>query len=138
MLTDLKKAFVECYVANGGNAARAATQAGYSAKTAKVKGCQLLKEQEVLDAIADETIRAFAAHVPAARKVLADLMKTAKSESIRFQSAQALLDRGGLQLAQKIEHRIKDDRTDDELRQAIIDRAKRLGLTPEELTEPVH
>lgn len=39
--------FALAYLSNGGNAADAAIQAGYSAKTAVVAGCRLLKDSRV-------------------------------------------------------------------------------------------
>jgi len=42
-----KKLFAEAYIANGGNASEAAKSAGYSAKTAGVTGCRLLKDVQV-------------------------------------------------------------------------------------------
>ena len=42
-----KKLFAEAYIANGGNASEAAKSAGYSAKTAGVIGCRLLKDVQV-------------------------------------------------------------------------------------------
>lgn len=50
-----KAVFVEAYIANGGNATEAAKTAGYSAKTAGVTGCQLLKDPNVSSAIAERS-----------------------------------------------------------------------------------
>lgn len=48
-----KNAFVESYIANGGNATAAAVTAGYSAKTAGSQGQRLLKDVEISTRIAD-------------------------------------------------------------------------------------
>ena len=50
-----KSLFVDAYIANGGNATEAAKTAGYSAKTAGVTGCNLLKDPNVSSAIADRS-----------------------------------------------------------------------------------
>lgn len=54
-----KKLFAEAYIANGGNASEAAKSAGYSAKTAGVTGCRLLKDVQV-QSILDERQKALA------------------------------------------------------------------------------
>lgn len=45
--SDRKAAFVEAYIANGGNATDAAIRAGYSPKTADQQGSRLLKDVKV-------------------------------------------------------------------------------------------
>ena len=45
---DKRRAFVEAYFANGGNATDAAIQAGYSEKSARSRGSQLLTDVNVL------------------------------------------------------------------------------------------
>lgn len=45
--SDRKSAFVEAYIANGGNATDAAIRAGYSPKTADQQGSRLLKDVKV-------------------------------------------------------------------------------------------
>ena len=45
---DRRKLFVEAYIANGGNATKAALSAGFSAKTAGSQGHDLLKHPEIV------------------------------------------------------------------------------------------
>lgn len=49
-MTDKQKVFAEEYLKDS-NATQAAIRAGYSAKTAKVKGCELYNEPEIKDYI---------------------------------------------------------------------------------------
>ncbi len=114
-LTDKQRAFVIAYVDAGGrNATAAARKAGYSHKIAHVTACNLLKDDKILEAVGQETLKRMAANVPVAQAILLQLAKTAKSESVKLQAAQALLDRGGLQIAQKFEHLFKSDNRSDE------------------------
>lgn len=128
VLTDKEKAFVQAYVANGGNGRKAAREAGYTAKYAHQEAWRLLKRPNVVDAILDETSRAFAEDVPAARAVLRDLMLKSTNDGVRFQSAKALLEHGGLQVAQRHEHFFKDERTDDEIKARIQSLSAELGV----------
>jgi len=50
-----KSAFVDAYIANGGNATEAAKMAGYSAKTAYSQGGRLLKDVEISTLISDRS-----------------------------------------------------------------------------------
>jgi phage terminase small subunit len=49
---DRKARFVEAYIANGGNASKAALAAGYSPATAGQQGSRLLKDVEIAQAVA--------------------------------------------------------------------------------------
>jgi len=46
-ITPKQQAFIEFYVANGGNGRQAALQAGYAEKSAHVTACELLKMEKI-------------------------------------------------------------------------------------------
>jgi Terminase small subunit len=128
--------FVQAYVATGGrNAAKAALAAGYSdagnGASARTLGHRLMHRPRVLQAIREEMERSLRAGVVLGGSVLIDLAQSATSESVRLQAALALLDRGGMQLANRTEHRhvIEDNRTDAEIRAQILEMSRALGLT---------
>lgn len=123
-LSPLKQAFVREHVRLGGtNATQAAIAAGYSAggKTkgagAAVTAHRLLRDPRILAAIRAEVERTLRAGVALGANVLVDLATKAQSEDVRFKAAQALLDRGGMQLATLSQHHvvIEDKRSDAEL-----------------------
>ncbi|MBE7422234.1 MAG: terminase small subunit [Zoogloeaceae bacterium] len=124
--------FVQAYCKNGGrNAGAAAIVAGYSKNGAPVTAHRLLKRQKVLIAIRAEAERCLRAGVALGASMLMELAEKANSESVRFQAAQALLDRGGLQLKALSEHRhiIEDKRTDGELLARIEQLTRELGIS---------
>lgn len=109
--------------------------AGYSGKGngagAAVTASRLLDKPHILDALRKETERALRGGVAIGAAVLEDLAKSAKSEAVRFQAAQALLDRGGMQLASVSEQRIivEDRRSDRELLERVTELQRELGLS---------
>lgn len=132
-LTPMMEAFVEAFVSQGGrNATKAAVAAGYSAKTAYSAAHALINKPHVLDAIMKRVERDLKAHVVVAAKTLYTLATNAKSESVRLQAAQALLDRGGMQLVARSEHRhvLEDRRSDEELKIHVENLTRQLGLQP--------
>lgn len=129
-LSAKQRAFVREFVRLGGrNATAAAIAAGYGGG-AHVSAHRLLQRDYILAAIKTETERRLRADVAVAYDVLLDLAKNAGSESVRFNAAQAVLDRGGMQLAQKTEHHhvIEDKRTDGELLERIEKLSRELGI----------
>jgi hypothetical protein len=68
--------------------------------------------------------------VPIADAILVELATTSPSHDVRLRAAQAILDRGGLQLVRQSEHRhvVEDRRSDAELKAAIIQMSKELSL----------
>ncbi|UQY83670.1 terminase small subunit [Ralstonia pseudosolanacearum] len=137
-LTPKQLAFVKAYTATGGaNGTQAAIAAGYSAsggKTGKlgasVAAHRLLRDPRIIEEIKKEADRRLRAGVCLAAATLEELCGNAQSESVRLQAAQALLDRGGMQLASLSQHTvtIEDKRTDDELLARIAQMQKELGL----------
>ena len=87
--------------------------------------------QVVVAAIKEEAERRLRAGVALGATTLEELALNAQSESVRLQAAQALLDRGGMQLASLSEHHVvvKDERSDDELRARVEQLQRELGLS---------
>jgi phage terminase small subunit len=146
-LTPKKLAFAKAHVQLGGqNATKAAIMAGYSSKGggagAAVTASRLLRDPRVLQAIKEETERSLRAGVAMAANTLTELAQNAQSESVRLQASQALLDRGGMQLATLSQHHVlvEDKRTDDELRARVEQLQRELGLSakviPAEIVPP--
>jgi phage terminase small subunit len=145
-LTYKQRAFVRHYVKLGGtNATSAALAAGYAASPsekggrapgASVTASRLLNNPAILRAIRDETERSLRAGVALGANVLEQLCREANSESVRLQAAQALLDRGGLQLANLSQHNIviEDKRTEGELLARVKELQRELGLQAIDIT----
>ncbi len=134
-LTTKQAAFVRAYVKLGGlNAMQAALAAGYSGRdggnNAAVVASRMLRMPHILSAIREETQRKLCSGVALGAVILEDLGRNATSESVRLQAAQALLDRGGMQLASLSEHHVvvEDRRSDVELLQRVVELQRELGL----------
>ncbi|MCW5750875.1 MAG: terminase small subunit [Alphaproteobacteria bacterium] len=129
-LTPRQAKFVTSYVRLGGKPQAAGLAAGYSGRSAHVSASKLLRLPKILAAIREETERRLTANVALAAEALVNLAETAESESVRLQAAQALLDRGGMLLAHRTEHvhTLRDERTDQELRDRILALAHEVGL----------
>ncbi|GFM33727.1 terminase small subunit [Desulfovibrio subterraneus] len=101
-LTTQQVFFVELFV-NGetgvaGNATKAALLAGYSEKTARVIGQQLLAKRHVALAVREANIRALKSHASLAISTLAAIVSDERAKHRdRLEAAKALLDRGGYQ-----------------------------------------
>lgn len=86
-----RKHFAEAYIANGGNATEAAKIAGYSEKTAHVKGAQLLKEVKVQEAIssrAEATAKNY--------EITTDVVIKSISQELHFDPAKLYTEDGKL------------------------------------------
>jgi phage terminase small subunit len=129
-LTEKQRLFAIAYVNNGGNRAKAAISAGYHAKRANQSGYQALTSPVVQAAIRKEAEDLLNSNVGLAAKVLVELATTSKSDSVRLQAAQSLLDRGGLPFVRQTEHThtLKDERSDAELKAHIKQLTDELGL----------
>ena len=99
-MTILQDKFIEHYVLTG-NAKQSAIHAGYSEKTAKVKGSQL--KAQFKNEIHDATQKLLADKVPAGLRWLSELAESAESESVRLGAVKDLLDRAGLKPVERIE-----------------------------------
>lgn len=129
-LTDKQKAFVVNYVSNGANRRKAVIAAGYSKKGVNVEAHRLLSLPHIQQAIRVEAENLLNSNVGIGAKVLVDLAQNSKSDSVRLQAAQSLLDRGGLPFIRQTEHKhtLEDSRTDAELKAHIKQLTDELGL----------
>lgn len=96
--------FVVAYVANGGAKRAAAVEAGYAKPSAHVEAHRLLQNITVLDAIRHLATATFGAALPGAIRTVSALSTGAKSEYVRLQAAESVLDRLGLGRQQKVVH----------------------------------
>lgn len=95
-LTKRQRMLVEAYVANGGNLTKAAQEAGYAeGNSGRVSAYKAMKtphvQQYLMQAVAEE----LGQHAAMAVGTVAALAKTGKSEYVKLQAAQDLLDRAG-------------------------------------------
>lgn len=130
-LTKRQGDFAREFVSNGGRRSDAAVAAGYAVATARIEAYRLLQKPAVVDAIRKESERALQGNVALGQHVLANLAEHAVSETVRLAAAQALLDRGGLQLVRRSEQTINvvDQRTDAELVAHAQRLARELDIT---------
>lgn len=102
--TGNQEAFALAYVANGGNATKAAREAGYSANSSRQIGSHLLAKSHVQAAIREAQFRAL--NGPLASKALA-VLETALDLAnevpwgVRVDAARTVLDRAGLVLTEQ-------------------------------------
>lgn len=107
-LTSMQAAFVEAFVSNGGQKEAAAIEAGYSPATARSQAYELLAKPHVIQAIMSRTMNELIMQSPAAVQRLHDLL-SAKSEYVRLQAAQDVLNRTGMKVPDRIDHRVTGD-----------------------------
>jgi phage terminase small subunit len=113
-LTPKQDAFVDAYVANGGNGSAAAREAGYAESSAHVEANRSLKNPLILQEIYRRTVMAVGAAAPRALQTIVELSSTAKSDYVKLEASRDLLDRAGLRAPDKVDHRL-----DGELRITI-------------------
>jgi len=77
-LNDRQKRFCEFYIANGGNATKAAKDAGYSAKTAHATGNENLKKPEIQKYIKSLSEPAEKSRIASASEVLSIITAIAR------------------------------------------------------------
>jgi len=115
-MTEKQDKFIESYVLTG-NATRSAIAAGYSEKTAKVKGYQL--KNQLHSEIQKEVQKAILDKIPASLKWLSDLAEGAESESVRLGAIKDILDRAGLKPVDKVETTTIDQMSADEIKKEL-------------------
>jgi phage terminase small subunit len=125
-LTKQQEIFVKAYVANGGDKKAAGEAAGYVDPGSQA--WHQLQTPKILQAIHDETLRAFATDAPVARKVLVELMTMSLKDTIRLEAAKALLGYAGMNPAQRHEIAVSDTRTDEQIRERITALMEDLGM----------
>jgi phage terminase small subunit len=103
-----KTAFVREYVRNGGQGRAAAVAAGYGEAGAHVRASELLRRQDVRDAIQAEMFELVDRLVPMAMGVLAEIAADPDvAERDRLKAAEGILNRGYLKITQRVEGRIE-------------------------------
>ena len=94
--TRRQMALCEAYVANGGNLTKAAEAAGYSqGNSGRTTAWKAMKLPHVQQYMMQVTGEVFAKHAAMAVHTVAGLAKEGKSEYVKLQAAQDLLDRAG-------------------------------------------
>ena len=116
MKTEMQVQFVEFFCLTG-NATKSATMAGYSEKTAYVKGCQLKKQ--FAREIAEQTQQMIVDSIPGALSQLKNLAESAQSESVRLGAVKDILDRAGLKPVDRVEQTNIEAQSTDELRREL-------------------
>jgi phage terminase small subunit len=106
----MQAAFVDAFVSNGGHKTEAAIEAGYSKDTARSQAYELLAKPHVIQAIMARTMNELVMQSPVAVQRLHDLL-SAKSEYVRLQAAQDVLNRVGLKAPDRVDHRVHGDVT---------------------------
>lgn len=94
-LTDKQAAFVSAYIAANGNGAEAARQAGYPAESAAAMAHKNLKLPKVLEEIQRHVGQALALSTVKAANRIGDLVDNSRSDFVKLQAAQDILDRTG-------------------------------------------
>jgi len=116
MKTEMQAQFVEFFCLTG-NATKAATMAGYSEKTAYVKGCQLKKQ--FAREIAEQTQQMIVDSIPGALSQLKNLAESAQSESVRLGAVKDILDRAGLKPVERVEQTNIEAQSTEELKREL-------------------
>ena len=116
MKTEMQAQFVEFFCLTG-NATKAATMAGYSEKTAYVKGCQLKKQ--FARGIAEQTQQMIVDSIPGALSQLKNLAESAQSESVRLGAVKDILDRAGPKPVEKVEQTNIEAQSTEELKREL-------------------
>ena len=116
MKTEMQGQFVEFFCLTG-NATKAALMAGYSEKTAPVKGCQLKKQ--FAREIAEQTQQMIVDSIPGALSQLKNLAESAQSESVRLGAVKDILDRAGLKPVERVEQTNIEAQSTDELKREL-------------------
>ena len=95
-LTKRQEALVDEYIANGGNVTQAAKVAGYAeGHSGYVTAWKTMKLPHVQQFMMGKVAEAFSNHAAMAVHTVAGLAREGKSEYVKLQAAQDLLDRAG-------------------------------------------
>ena len=121
--------FIDLYLDYEGDNVRAWLDAGYAESTKSSSMAKLRKHWDIVQA---RIVERIGSHVPEALSVVLDLMRNARSETIRLKSAQDIMGRAGYDQASKIELSDKkaEDLNQDELKrelEALMSRATATG-----------
>lgn len=134
-LTEKQRKFVIAFLESGGkNAANAVLIAGYKCthpNSSDGIGYELLRNEKVIRALREEADRRLRANAVLGASVLVEIAQDSLHKD-RLKAALALMDRGGLQFIQRVEHHhtVEDKRSERELVQSIVDMAGRMNMDP--------
>lgn len=103
-LTKKQCAFVVEYVSSGSDALSAARVAGYTENSVRTAAWRLMNNPLIIEAISILTAEQITIHAPRAVQAILTLMKTARSDYVKLQAAQDLLDRAGFRPPDKVQH----------------------------------
>lgn len=103
-LTDMQRHFVRLYVERGGKARDAAENAGYATGGA---ASNLLSNPRINQAIQELTLLRITSLAPTALQTVLEMSRSARSEYVRLQAAQDLLDRAGFKPPDRVQHSVK-------------------------------
>ncbi len=134
-LTLKMRKFVEGWIAlqgEHGSLKAAALYAGYAPDTCCVRGALLIRDPRVLAAIKYLAEKRAHASAFAAMSTLEDLMRSAPPAQ-RLKAAQSVLAFSGIIVKTVHEHEIniKDNRSEDQIKAAIQEKLKSLGMAPD-------
>ena len=130
-LTERQELFCHEFVNSGNQKEKSAIAAGYGEAGARTRAYEMLQQDKILSRIRDLTHKMLQATGSAAIKTLEDLMKNARSESVRQGCAIALVDRAGYAHAQVIE--IDDKRDISEIDKELEDLLREAGKGAEQV-----
>jgi Phage terminase, small subunit len=110
-LTERQRKFVANLFQPGMSHKDCAIHAGYAEKSAHVEASRLLRNARVLEYIDVCMQHSLKADAVKARRVIADLSDTAKSDYVKLQSAQDIMDRAGYKPVEKHAHAVRGELT---------------------------
>lgn len=105
-LTPKQKAFCEALIKNNGDIREAALSAGYSKSNPTQSAYAALQVPHVMAYMQSLVAIRLMTKTTGASSTLIDLATGAKSEYVRLQAAQDLLDRVGMKAPEKVDHRV--------------------------------
>ena len=105
-LTPKQKAFCEALVKNNGDIREAALSAGYSKSNPTQSAYSALQVSHVMAYMQSLVAILLMTKTTGASSTLVDLATGAKSEYVRLQAAQDLLDRVGMKAPDRVQHSV--------------------------------
>lgn len=133
-LSEQQERFAEAYCANGGNAAAAAIEAGYSRKTAKEQGFALIHKPAIRQRVNELLDERKPKYAPLVLKGLAELAQKAENENVR---RQALTDLGKMcgMGDSRLDVTIRQEPTIEELQERIQSTLAELGAEGDNIVQ---
>jgi len=108
-LTDKQRKFVDYLFLPNVTQTEAAVMAGYAEGSAHVSASRLLRFPHVQEYLRTCIQQGISASAVKALRVVTDLQDSAKSDYVRLQAAQDILDRSGFKAVEKHAHAIKGE-----------------------------